>query len=1065
MEKNFSAKITEYFIENKITLLLILFIIAFGIIAILLTPRQYNPQIIVPAANIIVRFPGATANEVQNLVSDPLERKMWQIPGVKHVYSISMNSESIVTVQFHVNADRNKSLVDVYNKVFSNLNEMPKGVMRPLIKPIDVNHVPILNITLWSKRFSNGKLTVIADRILDKLDAVHGTGVTLLNGARHKQLNIYLNPNKMTAYNISPLTVAEELKGTNITIPVGFLQNNNKKEFLTAGGYFHHVSSVKNFIVSVHNGHPVYLKNIAIIKYSYNSLHFLSEIGFGKNYSEINPHDKIIQKQKLKGLYPAVTIAIAKRRGKNAVAVVNNVLNKFNYIAKTQMPAGVHYVITRNDGNKANNAVNNLLFELILSIIIVIILLLLILGWREALVVAFTIPLMLLLTLGIAFIFHQTLNRITLFALILALGLLVDNAIVVVDNIERVFSRERNILPTYVIDAVNEIGNPNFFATLAVIASFIPMLFVTGMMGPYMRPIPFNVPIAMIVSLFVALSVVPWFYLKLMSTNKGFALLKKKEKKAESKSGKNNLYAKIITPLLLSKKKRFVFIGVIIILFFASISLPIIKLVKFKMLPVANTNTFLITINAKPGSSFEKTNLITMKVINYLKKIKEIKNYTVDVGTPSVINFSGLLRGSDFRNASWFSEISVNLINENKRSISSHQLVLNALPIVHKIGKKYNATIKVLESPPGPPVKSTIVAEIYGNNYKKQEKLSAEVEKQMKITRGVTDVNSSYKKPIRKIEITIRRRKAALLGINTEMVAKTLYLLNYGMQAGTLHIKNNLNQVNIFLRMSASYRKSVGFLSNIWIYAPAANKLVPLDSVVRVKYAYLTNMIYHRDLKPVVYVYGKVVKISPMYANLSLILHFLKHPLPEGYHIRWGGEWHLTLKVFAQLGAAMLIAILLIYVLLVGYTGSFMMPVILMGAIPLEMIGIMPGFAFINVYFTATSMIGTIALSGIVIRNSLLLLEFITNKKKEGYDIIDALVEAGSMRFRPILITALAVIFGSAILVTDPVWNGLAWALIFGMFASTILTLIVIPVIYYMIEKKSWHKEEINENL
>ena len=1063
MEKNFSAKITEYFIENKITLLLIFFIIGFGVIAILLTPRKYNPQIIVPAANIIVRFPGATANEVQDLVSDPLERKMWQIPGVKHVYSISTNSESVVTVQFHVNADRNKSLVDVYNKVFSNLNEMPKGVMRPLIKPIDVNHVPILDITLWSKKFSNGKLTTIADRVLNKLDAVHGTGVTFLNGARYKQLNVYLNPVKMSAYNISPLMLAQELKNTNVSVPVGFLQNNNKKAFVTAGGYFHHVSSVKNFIVSVEHGRPVYLKNIAKVKYSYKSLNFLSEIGFGKNYSEINTHDKIIQK--LKGLYPAVTIAIAKRRGTNAVTVVNNVLNKFHYIAKTVMPAGVHYVITRNDGKKANNAVNNLLFELILSIAIVITLLLLILGWREALVVAFTIPLMLFLTLGIAFVFHQTLNRITLFALILALGLLVDNAIVVVDNIERVFARERNILPTYVIDAVNEIGNPNFFATLAVIASFIPMLFVTGMMGPYMRPIPFNVPISMIVSLFVALSIVPWFYLKLMSTNKGFELLKKKEKKAENKKGKGNLYAKIITPLLLSKKKRVIFIGIIIVLFLASISLPIVKLVKFKMLPVANTNTFLITINTKPGSSFEKTNLVTMNVINYLKKIKQVKNYTVDVGTPSVINFSGLLRGSDFRNASWFSEISVNLVNKNKRNTSSHQLVLNILPVVHKIGKKYNATIKVLESPPGPPVKSTIVAEIYGSNYNEQEKLSLAVEKQMKLTKGVTDVNSSYKKPIKKIEVVLRRRKAALLGINTEMVAKTLYLLNYGMSTGTLHIKNHLHQVNIFLRMPLNYRKNAGSLSNIWIFAPAANKLIPLNSVVRIKYTYLTNMIYHRDLKPVVYVYGKVVKRSPMYANISLILHFLKHPLPAGYHIRWGGEWHLTLKVFAQLGAAMLIAILLIYVLLVGYTGSFMLPVILMGAIPLEMIGIMPGFAFINVYFTATSMIGAIALSGIVIRNSLLLLEFITNKKKEGYDIIDALVEAGSMRFRPILITALAVIFGSAILVTDPVWNGLAWSLIFGMFASTMLTLIVIPVIYYMFEKKSWHKEETHENL
>lgn len=1063
MNKNFNAKITEYFIENKITLLLILFSIVFGITAVLLTPRQYNPQIIVPAANIIVRFPGASAEEVQNLVSKPLERKMWQIPGVKHVYSISMNSESIVTVQFHVNASRDKSLVDIYNKVFSNLDEIPKGAMRPLIKPIDVNHVPILNITLWSKKYSAGYITTIANRILDKLDAVKGTGVTFLNGARYKQLNVYLNPVKMAAYNIDPLMIAQELKGTNINIPAGFMQNNNKKIFLTAGGYFHHVSSVKNFIISVYHGKPVYLKDVATIKNSYKPLNFLSEIGFGNHFREINSNDRIISTAK--GVYPAVTIAIAKRKGKNAVIVVNNVLAKFHKIVKTSLPAGVHYTITRNDGKKANKAVNKLLFHLIISIVIVTALLLIILGWREAFIVAFTIPLMLFLTLGLAFIFHQTLNRITLFALILSLGLLVDNAIVVIDNIERVFSRERNILSSYAVDAVNEIGNPNFFATLAVIVSFIPMLFVTGMMGPYMRPIPFNVPIAMLVSLFVALTVVPWFYLKLMANESGIALLRKKELKEHAKEGKFGLYNRILKPLLLNKKKRYIFISVILFLFIIAMSLPVLKMVKFKMLPVANTNTFLITINKRPGSTFQDTNIVTMQIVNYLKHIRQVKNYVITVGTPSVVDFSGLLRGSNFRNASWYSEIRVNLINKDKRNISSHQLVLNILPEVHKIGKEYDATVKVLESPPGPPVKATIVAEIYGKNYREQEKLSKIVEARMKKTRGVTDVNSSYKKRIKKIMLIVRRRKASMLGISTEMIAQSLYLLNNGISVGTIHKKGHLHQEDIFLRMPSSFRTSVQALSSIWIYAPNANRLVPLNSVIKIKHSYLNNMIYQRDLKNVVYVYGKVVKRSPLYANLDLFLHFLKHPLPKGYRIRWGGEWHLTLKVFAQLGAAMGIAILLIYILLVGYTGSFMIPLILMGAIPLEMIGIMPGFALIGVYFTATSMIGAIALSGIVIRNSLLLLEFINDRKKEGDNIIDALVKAGSMRARPIIITALAVIFGSAILVTDPVWNGLAWALIFGMFASTTLTLIVIPVLYYMIEGKRWRKEEIHDNL
>ncbi|MFW0883481.1 efflux RND transporter permease subunit [Candidatus Acidulodesulfobacterium sp. H_13] len=1063
MDKNFNGKIAEYFIENKITLLLIIFIICFGAVAILLTPRQYNPQIIVPAANVIVRFPGANAKEVQNLVTKPLERKMWQIPGVKHVYSISMNSESIVTVQFHVNASRDKSLVDLYNKVFSNLDEIPKGVMRPIIKPIDVNHVPILDITLWSKKYGAGFLTTVANRILSRLDSVHGTGVTFLNGAKYKRLNVYLNPIKMAAYNVSPLMIARELKETNVELFAGFLKNNNKKAFLTAGGYFYHINSVKNFIISVHNGKPVYLRDVATVKYAYEPSNFLSEFGLGEYYREFESGDKIITGAK--GIYPAVTIAIAKRQGKNAVTVVDNVLAKFHKIVRTSLPAGVYYTVTRNHGKKANDAVNTLLFHLGVSIIIIIVLLLLILGWREAFIVAFTIPIMLLLTLGIVFLFHQTLNRITLFALILSLGLLVDNVVVVIDNIERVFSRKRNILPGYAVLGVNEIGNPNFFATLAVIVSFIPMLFVTGMMGPYMRPIPLNVPIAMIVSLFVALTIVPWFYLKLMANKKGIALLRKKESIEQKRGNKKGLYAKILTPLLLSKKKRYIFILVIIFLFISSMALPAFKIVKFKMLPVSNTNTFLVTVNMQPGSTFQKTNIATMRIVNYLKRIKQVKNYIVTVGTHSVVDFSGLLRGSNFRNASWYSEIRVNLINKDKRNVSSHELVLKVLPVVHKIGKEYHAVVKVLESPPGPPVKATIVARIYGRNYGEQEKLARIVEAKMKKTKGITDVNSSYKKRIKKVMIIIRRDKASMLGITSEMIAQTLYLLNNGMNIGTIHKNDRLHQEGIFLRMPPSFRINAGMLSSIWIYAPYAKKLVPLNSLVKIKNGYLRNMIYERDLKPVVYVYGNVINRSPMYANLDLILHFFKHPLPRGYHIEWGGEWHITLKVFSQLGAAMGVAILLIYILLVGYTGSFIVPVVLMGAIPLEMIGIMPGFSITGTYFTATSMIGVIALSGIVIRNSLLLLEFINERKKEGYNIIDALVEAGTMRARPIIITALAVIFGSMILVTDPVWNGLAWALIFGMFASTILTLVVIPILYYIIEGRRWRKEDVHDNL
>ena len=1047
MKLNISGKVTQYFINSQLTVLLMAATTILGLFALWFTPREENPQIVIPAANVMVMLPGASAKEVEELVSKKLEAKLWEIPGVEDVYSVSMNSMAVVTVKFHVGQDKERSLVKLYDKLMSNMDFAPPGASQPLVKPIDVDDVPIVAITFSAAPGSNyddAQLRIVADHALDELRKVPGVGNTIVIGGRSRQVRVTLDPLRASAYGLSPLQIAGAISMSNANLISGDLEQGSKKMTLETGGFFGSAGELKNAVVGVANNKPVYLGDVADVSDDFEETVKLTRIAFGAHAHEGLAASGDGSER------PAVTVALAKRQKLNAVQISGEILARLDELKKNRIPAGIDVTVTRNDGKTANDAVNELVFHLVVSIIVVIVLLFFTLGWREAAIVALAIPLTLFLTLAIGMAAGQTINRITLFALILSLGLLVDDAIVVVENIHRHYKLQQHSRLQAAIMAVNEIGMPTILATLTVVLAFIPMAFVTGMMGPYMMPIPFNVPVAMIVSLVVAFVVTPWASYRLMKAGPHD---EKQQPLEETRI--YLLYKKALAPLLVSPKKRTLFLSVILAVFVITMSFPLFQLVKFRMLPKANKNTFLVSIDMPAGTVIENTDLVARAVGARLGRIPEVKDYETFVGTGSVMDFNGLLRGGAFREASHFADIRVNLIDKEERKTSSEKLVLGLRPDMTRLGQEYGANIKLVEDPPGPPVRATVVAEIYGPDYNKQREIAADVRALFARTSEVVDIDDSVKERQEKYRLIVDKEKAALMGISTEQIVQTLRISVAGMAVSTLRQPEAKNPVAIMLRMSKGDRTGLSDMDKVFLSSPQGSQ-VPLSSLVTIVPAEMDKTVYHKNLEPVTYVYAEMVDRSQVYAVIDMMRYLWKHPVPEGYRIKWDGEMKLTLDVFRDLGAAMGVALIAIYLLLVGRFRSFTIPLVIMASIPLSMIGIMPGFAMTNVYFSATSMIGVIALAGIVVRNSIVLLEFILDKKQEGMPLEQALIEAGAIRFRPIVLTAAAAILGSAVIVTDPVWSGLALALIFGMLASTALTLVVVPLFYYMMEKKHW---------
>ncbi len=1045
MKLNLAGRITEYFINSQLTVLLMVAAAGFGIFALVHTPREENPQIVVPAANIYIMYPGGSAKEVEELVARPLERIVREIKGVENVYSISMNGMAVVTVKFYVGQDREKSLFNLYNKVMSNVDFAPPGaVMPPLVKPIEVDDVPIVAITLSGGGYSDYQLKRVADNVLIELQKVPGTSKSYVVGGRNRQVRVTLDPARLAAHNISPLQVQGALTAANANLRTGSFESAGRRFSIETGGFFSSVSDVKDLVVGSSAGRPasggrlVYLRDVAdVVDGKEPTTHFTRiAFGPGSGASDMTEH-------------AAVTIAIAKKKGENAVKVSEAILKKMNEL-KASLPPGIKATVTRNDGKTANDAVNELVRHLVLSIIIVVMLLLVALGWRDAMIVALAIPLTLFVTLGTGMLAGQTINRITLFALTLSLGLLVDDAIVVVENIHRHYQAQKMPRLQAAITAVNEIGSPTVLATLTVILAFLPMFFVTGMMGPYMAPIPFNVPVAMLASLMIAFIVTPWAAFRLVKVRHAG------EGKLED-TRIFRLYRKILGPLLENRSKRRIFIAVIILLFVSVMTFPFLEWVQFRMLPKANKNTFLITVDMPRGMALEDTDRVARAVGRYIDTIPEVKNYETFVGVPSVIDFNGLLRGSGARNMPQYADVRVNIVDKSRRSISSEDLVLKIRPEIAALGREYGANIKIVEDPPGPPVRATVLAEIYGPHYRELRALARKVRGLFSRTAGVTDVDDSLQADSTMYHIIVDKTKAAENGISTEGIIGAMRIALGGVSVTTLHVPSEKNPVDIFLRFPRAVRATPSSLGQIYVMGKDGSR-IPLTELAHVVPSDEDKPIYHKDMRKVAYVYGEMAGRPPLYAVIDMMRRLEKHPLPNGYSLKWGGEMRLTKDVFRDLGAAMAVALILIYLLLVGKFRSFIVPFIIMGPIPLAMIGIMPGFAVTGVYFSATSMIGVIALAGIVVRNSIILIEFIQDKKNEGMPIERALIEAGAIRTRPIVLTAMAAILGASVIASDPVWSGLAWSLIFGMAASTALTLVVIPVLYYIFQRKKWEE-------
>ena len=1079
---NIAGRLAKTFLSSKITAMIMLAITLVGLVAIAVTPREYNPQIVVPAANIIVAKPGATADEVENTIVKPLEAIMNAQAGVKHTFGYAVNDYGVVTVQFDVGQDQEKSLVKLYNQLMQNMDRMPSGAMQPMVKPINVDDVPIMTLTLASSKQSDHELRYVGLHVLEQLRNIPGVSFTEIVGGRPRAINIFIDAQKLAAAGLALDQVDRMLNATNISLPAGELVDGNQNTPLRFNGFLKSAHEVGDIVLGAPRGRPVFLKDVAQIEDGPAEAEASSHFAFGP--AAHNPA--------FDGAAPAVTIAIAKKAGTNAVVVANAVLAKLETLKREAIPEGVSVVVTRDDGAKANDAVNTLVEHLGIAIASVVVVLLFFLGWREAAIVTLTVPLILFVVLTVGLVAGQTMNRITLFALILSLGLLVDAAIVVVENIHRHLHHGGAAdFKGALVRATNEIGNPTNVATIAVILAFIPMAFVTGMMGPFMQPIPFNVPVAMVASLLIAYMVVPWAAYRMLK-GKALAALEKaptlEEQDAQPRDILHRAYVDVITPLLNERKRRGWLFGIVGVMLALAMLQPVWQFIRpsgmngplsplgveLKMLPNDNTNTFLLEVDTPAGTALARTDEVARSVGDVLAHTEHVVNYQTFLGVAATVDFAALVRGDLLKRGTNLAQIRVNLVDKHARSASSHEIVTALNEALQAVRKRFpESQIKLYETPPGPPVQAQILAELYGPDYDQLRAAAAIVKEDFNSIYGIINADDSVTATVESYEIHVDAEKAALAGIAPAQVAKLIHDYVSGFSLGSLHIEDAREPINLTVRLPRAERQSPGQILSLAV-VNAMGQQVPLSSIATLRRVPAAKPIYDRDQHQVVMVGAELLRSSPVYAVLALDTmldgktlageHFTTGNLgfndaqPKDlskYQLLWGGEMRLTLDVFRDLGSAFIVALVLIYLVLVGYYKSFVIPMIVMGAIPLTLVGVFPGHMIMNQAFTATSMIGVIALAGIVVRNSLLLIDFIIEHEARGRSVKEAVIEAGAIRFRPILLTALAIILGSAIMVTDPVFGGLAVSLIFGTFASTALTLLVIPLLYFIWRQRS----------
>jgi multidrug efflux pump subunit AcrB len=1072
----FAGKIARTFINSKLTPLIVVASLLLGLFAVKMTPREEEPQIVVPMIDIFLPLPGATPAEVQERVVKPLERKLWEVKGVEYLYAMSRPGMGVITVRYLVGEDMEKSLVKLYNKVMSSRNLLPPGAGEPLVSPKSIDDVSILTLTLWSDRYDHGTLRTVAKELCDELKKGDNVAEALVTGGVSRQVRIVLDAGKLAARNVSALEVAGALQKGNSTLPSGAFSGANRETLVQAGEFLSDTGAVKNLVVAIRDSKPVYLSDVASVMDDLSEPQDYVFFGFGPAGKVGAIHELPLQNRNTN--FPAVTISIAKRTGANATWVADDLLKKVDLLKGKVIPSDVHVTVTRNYGETAKEKNNELLFHMFLAALSVTILIALFMGWRAGAVAAIAIPVTLALTIFIFYLIGYTLNRITLFALIFSIGILVDDAIVVVENIHRYFTTTRFKPLEAAIRAVDEIGNPTVLATFAVIGSILPMGFVGGLMGPYMRPIPVGASMAMLLSMFIAFIVTPYFAYRFMKGESHFG-----NDEAVEESKLTAFYRRAMGALLHRKRLRYGFLISVVVLLVAACSLVYFKAVTVKMLPFDNKNELQVIIDAPDGTPLEQTARIALEMGNALRTVPEVVNFQTYVGINSPFNFNGLVRHYYLRKAANLADLQVNLTHKGDRKGQSHDIAKNIRPLLKAVADRHGARVKVAEIPPGPPVLSTLVAEVYGPDDATRADIAKKVKDIFVKTAGVVDVDWYREDDQQKVTFAVDREKAALNGVSSDDVAKTLRIALGGMDAGLLHLSKEKEPVTLNLRLPVADRSSIASLSSIYLSGTKGN--VPLSQLVTPVHGVEEKTLYRKNLKNVVYVIGDVAGVveAPVYAILKMQKEIDAIPLPGGYRIeqlasrqpwseekpglKWDGEWHITYEVFRDLGIAFAAVMVLIYILVVAWFKDLTTPLVIMAPIPLTLIGILPGHALFGAFFTATSMIGFIALAGIIVRNSIILIDFAEIKRREGMALDEAIIEAGAVRFRPMLLTAGAVVVGSFVIVFDPIFQGLAIAMMCGEIASTTLSRVTIPILYYVVQswKERHHVGELKETI
>ena len=1063
----FSGSIAQRFQSTQITPLLALVGLLLGVFAVLVTPREEEPQINVTFANVFIPFPGASAKEVESLIASPAEQVLDEIDGIEHVYSTSMPGMAVLTVQYLVGEDRTDAIVRLYSKIMSNQDWLPGaiGAGLPIVKPKGIDDVPIVTVTLWAKDRDSGafELGQVAHAIESELKRVPGTRDIYTIGAAEHVVAVELDPQALASRGMDPRDLRAALQAANVTRDNIGIVAHDQELLVQAGVFLSHADEIEDLVVGVHDGRPIFLRDVASVRRGPDLPSTYVWTGAGPAGSDEALADAIEA--------PAVTIAVAKKPGTNAVEIAKRVIDRFNQLEGIYIPEGIGVQVTRNYGATADSKAKKLITKLVFATASVVLLVWLALGWREAMIVGSAVVVTLAATLFASWAWGFTLNRVSLFALIFSIGILVDDAIVVVENVHRHLSMGTKKLLDAIPDAVDEVGGPTILATFTVIAALLPMAFVTGLMGPYMSPIPINASLGMLISLVVAFVFTPW-----MSNRMLASVAHKFEGHGhdEGDAGLQRFFDRVMSPFLLGSgghRNRWFLLISILVLIALSILLVVNKSVILKMLPFDNKSEFQVVLDMPEGSSLEHTTRVLNDIAAYIATVPEVTDYQVYSGTAAPISFNGLVRQYYLREGAHLGDIQVNLIDAKHRERKSHEVALSVRETVQAIARAQGGNAKIVEVPPGPPVMSPLVAEVYGLDYEGQIEVAKSLRATFESTPDIVDVDDSVEFPSEKGVVLVDRAKAARLGVPQSSIVDALGIALGGEDMSYLHATHHKYAVPIRVRYSEPDRADLSQVLALKVRSESG-ALVPLSEMVAVVPAVREYSIQHKDLLPVVYVTGDMAGAtdSPLYGLFEISDRLEEEggpeqwmlsqpPNPYDYSIKWDGEWQVTYDTFRDMGIAYSVGLLLIYLLVVAQFRSYLVPLVIMAPIPLTVIGILPGHAIMQLLtgsgqFTATSMIGMIALAGIIVRNSILLVDFINQEVREGMAFDRAVVRSAAVRAKPIVLTGLAAMAGAFFILDDPIFSGLAVSLIFGLFVSTILTLIVIPVVYYGVMHK-----------